>query len=63
MVAGRVAAQLAAHGFACTLGPPVVSRDAPWPVETEPGTDRGQVELVCDGQPLSLAVQCRYADP
>jgi CheY-specific phosphatase CheX len=61
MVAGRVAAQLAKDGYACTLGTPSVSRGAGLPVEIEPGMDYGQTDLVCDGHRLSIELKCRYA--
>ena len=63
MLAGRVAAQLAADGYPCTLGTPSVSRNACLPIETEPGVDRGRIDLFCDGHWLSLDLQCRYAVP
>jgi CheY-specific phosphatase CheX len=63
MVAGRVTAQLAAHGYPCTLGTPAVSRNADWPPALEPGAEHGRVEVWCDGHALSLQVQCRYAVP
>jgi CheY-specific phosphatase CheX len=63
MVAGRVAAQLAADGYLCTLGTPSVSRGAGLPVETEPGMDHGRTDLFCDGHWLSLELKCRYAIP
>lgn len=63
MVAGRVAGQLAADGYPCTLGTPSVSRSAGLPIETQPGADRGRTDLICDGHCLSLELQCRYADP
>jgi CheY-specific phosphatase CheX len=63
MVAGRVAVQLAAGGYPCTLGTPLVARSACFPIQTEPGVDRARTELFCEGHGLSLEVQCRYADP
>lgn len=63
MVAGRVAAQLAARGFPCALGTPMVSRDAAWPLEPDAGTDRSHLALECDGHPLSLEVRCDYVNP
>ena len=63
MVAGRVAARLAADGFPCSLGTPSVSRSPCLPIETEPGVDHGRTDLFCDGHWLSLKVQCRYALP
>jgi CheY-specific phosphatase CheX len=63
MVAGRVAIQLAADGYPCTLGTPSVSRSAFLPMETEPGVDHGRTDLLCDGHCLSLEVRCRYAVP
>jgi CheY-specific phosphatase CheX len=61
MVAGRVAVQLAAVGYPCTLGTPSVSRSAGLPKETEPGVDYGRTDLLCNGHCLSLEVRCRYA--
>jgi len=63
MVAGRVAAQLAADGYLCTLGTPSVTRGTSLPVETEPGMDYGRTDLFCDGHWLSLELKCRYAIP
>ena len=60
MVAGRVASQLAADGYPCTLGTPSVSRSARLPIETQPGADHGRIELICDGHCLSLELHCRY---
>jgi CheY-specific phosphatase CheX len=63
MVAGRVAVQLAADGYPCTLGTPSVSRNVTLPIETELGMDFGRIELFCDGHWLSLELKCRYAIP
>jgi len=63
MVAGRVAAQLAADGYACTLGTPSVFRGAELPVETQPGADRGRTDLICEGHCLALELRCHYANP
>lgn len=63
MVAGRVAAQLAAHGYPCKLGIPSVSRSPSLPIGTEPGMDHGRTDLFCDGHWLSLELKCRYAVP
>jgi CheY-specific phosphatase CheX len=63
MVAGRVAARLAADGYPCTLGIPSVSRGARLPIETQRGADYGRADLICEGHWLSLEVQCRYAIP
>jgi CheY-specific phosphatase CheX len=63
MVAGRVAARLAADGYPCTLGIPSVSRSARLPLGTQPGTDLGRADLICAGHWLSLEVQCRYTVP
>ena len=63
MVAGRVAVQLAAVGYPCTLGTPSVSRSARLPKEAEPGVDHGRTDLLCNGHCLSLEIQCRYAIP
>lgn len=61
MVAGRVASQLAADGYPCTLGTPSVSRSALPPIPTQPGSDHGRVELICDGHCLTLELHCRHA--
>jgi len=63
MVAGRVAVQLAAVGYPCTLSTPSVSRGAGPPIETDSGVDYGRTDLLCDGHWLSLDLKCRYADP
>ncbi len=60
MVAGRVAAHLAAEGYPCTLGTPSASRGAVPQVETRPGADQARIDLVCNGHCLSLHIQCRY---
>jgi CheY-specific phosphatase CheX len=63
MVAGRVAAQLAAEGFPAALGTPSVSRSASLPIEPRPGNDHGRAALVCEGHHLSVEIHCRYAAP
>jgi CheY-specific phosphatase CheX len=63
LVAGRVAAQLTAHGYLCTLSTPTVSRGAKGPVETELGMDYERIDLCCDGYGLSLELHCRYSVP
>ncbi len=60
MVAGRVAAQLAAEGYRSTLGTPSVSRSASLPVEARHGTHHGRTDLVCNGHHLSVEIHCRY---
>jgi CheY-specific phosphatase CheX len=60
MIAGRVAAQLAAAGYPCNLGTPSVSRGAGPATKPEPGADQARVELICVGHLLSLEIQCRY---
>jgi CheY-specific phosphatase CheX len=60
MVAGRVAAKLAAEGYACTLGTPSVSRNASLSVANEPGLHQGRADLLCGGHCLFLEIQCRY---
>ena len=60
MVAGRVAAQLAAEGYPCTLGTPSASRSAFLPAEAPPGTDGGRTDLICHGHCLSAEIHCRY---
>ena len=63
MIAGRIAVQLAADGYACTLSTPSVSCGVGLPAETESGVDHGRTELFCDGHWLSLELKCRYAVP
>lgn len=63
MVAGRVAAQLSANGYPCSLGTPSVVRGAALPRTPEPGADYGRVNLVCAGHSLWLEIQCRYQSP
>jgi len=63
MVAGRVAVQLAADGYPCTLSTPSVSRGEGPLIETDPGVDHGRTDLLCDGHWLSLDLKCHYADP
>ena len=63
MVAGRVAAGLATHGYPCTLGIPSVCPSAPLPSELQPGADHGRTDLMCEGHWLSLEVYCRFASP
>jgi len=58
MVAGRVAANLAAQGYPCGLSTPSVFRVATAPVETRPGINQGRSDLVCDGHRLSVEIQC-----
>jgi CheY-specific phosphatase CheX len=60
MVAGRVAAHLAAEGYPCTLGTPSASRSAFMQPEVQPGTDRGRTDLICNGHCLSVEIQCCY---
>jgi CheY-specific phosphatase CheX len=61
MVAGRVAAQLTAIGYPCTLSTPLVFRGVGSPLELEHGVDHAQAELLCDGHRLSIELECRYA--
>jgi CheY-specific phosphatase CheX len=63
MVAGRVAARLAAVGYPCTLGTPSVSRSAPSAIGAQPGADFEHTDLICEGHGLSLDLQCLYAAP
>src|SRR4029453_5573690 len=63
MVAGRVAAQLTAEGYACQLGPPSVSRSACLPTSTRAQADHGHTDLICEGHCLSLEIECHYAVP
>jgi CheY-specific phosphatase CheX len=63
MVAGRVAAGLAAEGYPCTLGIPSVSHGTPAPIKTQPGEDQGRADLICEGHRISLEVHCRFASP
>ena len=63
MVAGRVAAGLATHGYPCTLGIPSVFTGALSPGELPPGADQGRTDLVYEGHWLSLEVNCHFASP
>ncbi|MHC1768942.1 MAG: chemotaxis protein CheX [Verrucomicrobiia bacterium] len=63
MVAGRVAAQLSASGYSCSLGAPSVIRGAALPTTPEPGVDYGRTNLLCAGHSLWLEIQCRYQGP
>jgi CheY-specific phosphatase CheX len=63
MVAGRVAAQLAAGGYPCTLGTPSVSRNPSLPADIQPGVGHGRIDLLCSGHWLSLEIHCRYTAP
>jgi len=63
MVAGRVAAQLAAEGFPCKLDTPSVSRGAPSPSTTQPYADHARADFTCEGHALSLEIHFAYADP
>ena len=63
MVAGRVAAQLSANGYSCSLGTPSVIRGAALPTTPEPGADYGRTNLLCAGHSLWLEIQCRYQGP
>jgi CheY-specific phosphatase CheX len=62
MVAGRVASQLAAHGYPCQLHPPSVSRGTSSAPKSQPGVACVRTDLTCAGHGLSLEIQCRYAD-
>jgi hypothetical protein len=61
MVAGRVAALLGTEGYPCRLGIPSVSHKSLGRSETRTGMECGRTELVCEGRPLSIEIQCRYA--
>jgi CheY-specific phosphatase CheX len=63
MVAGRVAAKLAADGYPCKLHTPSVSRDARLATKKQDGIAHGITELICEGHCLSLEIQCCYPDP
>lgn len=63
MVAGRVAAQLAASGYPCRLGTPSVARNATLPTAPAPGADCGRTNLLCAGHSLWLGIQCRCQVP
>ena len=63
MVAGRVAAQLAASGYPCRLGTPSVARNATLPPAPGPGSDCGRTNLLCAGHSVWLEIQCRYQVP
>jgi CheY-specific phosphatase CheX len=60
MVAGRVAAQLGAHGYTCALSTPSISRSASLPIKTQPGIEHGRTDLICEGHRLSLEIRCHY---
>ena len=63
MVAGRVAAKLAADGYPCKLHTPTMSRSASLPAQDQNGPAHGRTDLICEGHWLSLEIQCCYADP
>jgi hypothetical protein len=60
MVAGRVAAQLTASGYPCSLGTPSAVPDAASPATTGSGVDYARVSLFCEGHVLSVEIECRY---
>jgi CheY-specific phosphatase CheX len=62
MVAGRVASQLAAVGYPCKLGTPLVSRGARLPAMTQTRIAHGRTALICEGHWLSLEIRCSYTD-
>ena len=64
MVAGRVAARLAAEGYPCDLGNPSVSRHAPprGPGAAPTGVDQGRADLFNEGHWLSVEIDCRFAN-
>lgn len=63
MVAGRVAARLAAASYPCKLHTPAVSRGARLATKNQNGLVQGRTDLICEGHWLSLEIQCCYADP
>jgi len=63
MVAGRVASQLAADGYPCQLGTPSVSRSERLATKNQTEVAHGRADLICEGNWLSLEIQCRYTDP
>jgi CheY-specific phosphatase CheX len=63
MVAGRVAAQMTANGYPCSLGTPSVARHAGLPAGPESGVDCGRTNLICEGHLLSLELHCCYKLP
>jgi len=63
MVAGRVAAQLAAEGFPCKLGTPAVVRGEPPSAINQSDASRARTDFACEGHALSVEVHCRYAEP
>ena len=63
MVAGRVASQLAAAGYPCTLGTPSVSRNTRLATKNQTDVAHGRTDLICEGHCLSLDIQCCDADP
>ena len=64
MVAGRVAARLAAEGYPCDLGNPSVSRHTPPRVAgaAPTGVDQGRADLFNEGHWLSVEIDCRFAN-
>jgi CheY-specific phosphatase CheX len=63
MVAGRVAAKLAADGYPCQLHTPSVSRGARSATKYQDSAAHGRIDLICEGHLLSLGIQCCYAEP
>jgi CheY-specific phosphatase CheX len=63
MVGGKVASRLAAEGFPCKLGTPVVSRGPRLAPRSQDGVAHGRTDLICEGHWLSLEIQCCYAAP
>ena len=63
LVAGRVASQLAAVGYPCQLGTPLVARNASLRADNQNGGVRGRSDLICAGHCLSLEFQFCYTDP
>ncbi len=62
LVAGRVASQLAAAGYPCKLGTPLVSRGSRLTTKDQNDVAHGCIELVCAGHCLALEIQCCYTD-
>lgn len=62
MVAGRVAARLAADGYPCKLHTPSVSRGARLATNNQDGVVHGRTDLICEGHCLSLEILCCYTD-
>ena len=63
MIAGRVATRLAAEGYPCTLSTPSIAPTALTSAQTPAEFETQRLDLLCEGHPLSLHLQFRYAGP